>query len=56
MDRYWYGFENGYSPEEVAEVMGESVEKVKALFSNFDRKKKTTDYLRMSPIRDYFGS
>jgi NAD+ synthase len=56
MDRYWYGFENGYSPEEVAEVMGESLEKVKALYSNFDRKKKTTDYLRMSPIRDYFGS
>jgi NAD+ synthase len=56
MDIYWYGFENGYSPEEVAEVMGESVEKVKALFNNFDRKKKTTDYLRMSPVRDYFGS
>jgi NAD+ synthase len=56
MDRYWYGFENGYSPEEVAEVMGEHLEKVKALYSNFDRKKKTTDYLRMSPIRDYFGS
>jgi NAD+ synthase len=55
MDRYWYGFENGYSPEEVAEVMGESKEHVKALFSNFERKKKTTEYLRMSPIRDYYG-
>jgi NAD+ synthase len=40
MDRYWYGFENGYSPEEVAEVMGESEEQVKALFSNFERKKR----------------
>jgi NAD+ synthase len=56
MDRYWYGFENGYSPEEVAEVMGESEEQVKALFSNFERKKKTTEYLRMAPIRDYYGS
>jgi NAD+ synthase len=56
MDRYWYGFENGYSPEEVAEVMGESKEKVIALFSNFERKKRTTDYLRMSPLRDYYGS
>jgi len=56
MDLYWYGFENGYTPEEVAEVMGESKDKVIALFKNFDRKKKTTEYLRMSPIRDYYGS
>jgi NAD+ synthase len=56
MDRYWYGFENGYSPEEVVEVMGESKEHVKALFDNFERKRKTTDYLRMSPIRNYYGS
>ncbi len=55
MDRFWYGFEHGYSPEEVAEVMGEPAEKVASLFSNFERKKKTTEYLRMSPVRDYFG-
>jgi NAD+ synthase len=55
MDRYWYGFENGYSPKEVSEVMGETEEQVKALFSNFERKKRTTEYLRMAPIRDYFG-
>jgi NAD+ synthase len=55
MDRFWYGYENGYSPDEVAEVMGEPAEKVRALFSNFDRKRKTTSYLRMSPVRDYFG-
>jgi NAD+ synthase len=55
MDKFWYGFENGYSPEEVAEVMGEDVEKVKNLFSNFERKRKTTEYLRMSPVRDYYG-
>jgi NAD+ synthase len=56
MDIYWYGFENGYSAEEVASVMGESTDQVKALFSNFERKKRTTDYLRMSPVRDYYGS
>jgi NAD+ synthase len=56
MDIYWYGFENGYSAEEVAGVMGEPTDQVKALFSNFERKKRTTDYLRMSPIRDYYGS
>jgi NAD+ synthase len=55
MDRYWFGFENGYSPKEVAMVMGETEERVAALFLNFERKRKTTDYLRMGPIRDYFG-
>ncbi|MFZ5940873.1 MAG: NAD(+) synthase [Bacteroidota bacterium] len=53
MDRYWYGYENGYSPEEVAAVMGETPERVAALFLNFERKRKTTEYLRMSPVRDY---
>lgn len=56
MDRYWFGFENGYSPEEVAEAMGETAERVRALFRGFERKMKTTEYLRMGPIRDYFGT
>ncbi len=51
MDRYWYGFENGYSAKEVAEVMGEAGEKVEALYRNFERKRKTTEYLRMSALR-----
>lgn len=55
MDRFWYGFENGYSPKEVAEVMGETAERVEALFRNFERKRKTTEYLRMGPVRDYYG-
>jgi NAD+ synthase len=55
MDRFWYGYENGYTPEEVAAVMGEPVENVKDLFNNFERKRKTTEYLRMAPIRDYYG-
>ena len=56
MDRYWYGFENGYAAAEVAEVMGETVEHVEALYRNFERKRKTTEYLRMSPVRNYFSS
>lgn len=55
MDLYWYGFENGYQPGEVAEVMGETEGRVKALFANFARKIKTTEYLRMPPVKDYFG-
>ncbi|MFZ2338525.1 MAG: NAD(+) synthase [Bacteroidales bacterium] len=55
MDIFWYGFENGYPPEEVAQVMGETTERVEALFRNFDRKRRTTEYLRMPPLRDYYS-
>ncbi len=54
MDIYWYGFENGYEAKEVAEVMGESEERVTALFRNFKRKRQTTEYLRMEPVRTYY--
>jgi NAD+ synthase len=56
MDIYWYGFENGYSPDEIAGVMGETPERVEALFRNFERKRKTTEYLRMAPLRDYYNA
>jgi NAD+ synthase len=56
MDRYWYGFENEYPAAEVAEVMGETVERVEALFRNFERKRKTTEYLRLQPLRAYYSS
>lgn len=56
MDKYWYAFENGVPPAEVAEVMGETEERIKALFRNFERKQKTTGYLRMPPVRTYFQS
>lgn len=55
MDRYWYGFENGYSPKQVADVMGETEQRVESLFNNFERKRRTTEYLRMPPLRDYYG-
>jgi len=54
MDLYWYGFENGYPAGEVAAVMGETKDRVEALYNNFKRKIRTTEYLRMAPIRDYF--
>ena len=53
MDLYWYGFENGYSSKEVALVMGESEDRVEALYRNFERKRKTTAYLRMAPVTNY---
>ncbi len=51
MDLLWFGFENGYQPEEIARVMDLSFEEVQAIFINFERKKKTTDYLRRPPIK-----
>ena len=55
MDRYWYGFENGYPAAGVAAAMGETEERIAALFRNFERKRKTTEYLRAEPIRGYYG-
>jgi len=53
MDIYWYGFENGYLTNDVATVMGVTEERVIALFRNFERKTKTTEYLRMISINDF---
>ncbi len=49
MDPMWYGFENGYSPAEVGDVMGMTPEEVQVIFDNFARKIKTTEYLRANP-------
>ncbi len=54
MDLLWYGWENEYSPEEVAPVMEMTDEQVKKIFKNFARKKHTTEYLRTPPLHDYF--
>lgn len=51
MDLLWYAFENKYNHEEVGDVMNMTVKEVKGIFNGFDRKIKTTEYLRMSPIK-----
>jgi len=53
MDILWYGYENGYPPSEVASEIQMDVNEVENIFRNFARKKETTKYLRMSPIRDF---
>jgi NAD+ synthase len=53
MDIYWFGYENGYEPKDIANVMGESEDRVTAIFRNFERKSKSTEYLRMTPIWGY---
>jgi len=53
MDLIWYAFENGYQPSEVSEELGRSEDEIKAIYNNFTRKQKTTEYLRMQPITDF---
>lgn len=50
MDLLWYAFKNEYDPQEVGDVMGKTADEIKKVFSGFERKIKTTDYLRMPPI------
>jgi NAD+ synthase len=53
LDLLWYGFENEYDPEEVGAALEMSGEEVSSIFSNFERRKKTTEYLRNQAINDY---
>jgi len=43
MDLLWYGWENGYAPQDVAQVLGFSEDMVIKNFKNFERKQKTSD-------------
>ena len=53
LDLLWYAFENNYSPQEVGPVVNKSPDDIGKIYMNFERKIKTTEYLRMSPIKDY---
>ena len=50
MDLIWYGWENGYPADEVGKVMDRSEKDIENIYKNFERKRKTTEYLRMKPI------
>jgi NAD+ synthase len=52
MDLIWYGYENGYDPSEVASVMNKTGDEIKSIYRSFLRKQKTTEYLRMFPIKE----
>lgn len=53
MDLIWYGYENGIDPVEVANCMGKTEAEIQSIYKSFVRKQKTTEYLRMAPIKDY---
>jgi len=50
MDLMWYGWENGYPADEVGKVMDRTTQDIENIYRNFERKRKTTEYLRMRPI------
>jgi len=50
MDLLWFAFKNEYEPEEVGSVMDKTADEIKKVFAGFERKIKTTEYLRMPPI------
>lgn len=50
MDLIWYGWENNYPAEEVGSVMNKTAQEIENIYKSFERKKKTTEYLRMKPI------
>ena len=51
MDLIWYGQENGTPPEEVGKVVGKTAAEIEMIYKNLRRKQKTTEYLRMAPIK-----
>lgn len=51
MDLLWYAFENNFGFEKTANEMGISDKEVERIFNGFMRKIKTTEYLRLSPIK-----
>lgn len=52
MDLIWYGWENGYPANEVSMTLGYTETEIKNVYRNFERKRKTTEYLRCPPIFD----
>ncbi|MFC2147979.1 NAD(+) synthase [Bacteroidota bacterium] len=50
MDLIWYGWENNYPADEVGKIMEKSSQEIENIYKSFERKKKTTEYLRMKPI------
>ena len=51
MDLMWYGLENGIPPDEVGNVFSKTYEEIDMIYNNLRRKQKTTEYLRMAPIK-----
>lgn len=51
LDLIWFGIEKGYSPKEIAKQLNLTEEQVQRVALDIQQKKRTTDYLRLSPLR-----
>lgn len=51
LDLIWYGVENGYSEKEIAEQLNLSEDQVHRVALDILQKKRTTEYLRLSPLQ-----
>jgi NAD+ synthase len=51
LDLIWYGVENGFSDKEIAEQLNLSEEQVHRVALDILQKKRTTEYLRLSPLQ-----
>jgi NAD+ synthase len=52
LDLLWYGYENNISSAIVGRVLNRPADEIQQIFRNFDRRRHTTEYLRMPPVRD----
>jgi len=50
MDLLWYAFKNEYDTHEVGKVMNRTPDEIEKIFAGFERKIRTTEYLRMPPL------
>jgi NAD+ synthase len=50
MDLLWFALENNVPVSETAQVMGLTEAQVQRVFNDLNGKRRTTEYLRMSPV------
>jgi NAD+ synthase len=50
MDLIWHAWENGYPSEDLSKELDKPENEINNIYKSFERKRRTTDYLRMSPI------
>ncbi|HEY0897045.1 MAG TPA: NAD(+) synthase [Sphingobacteriaceae bacterium] len=50
MDIIWHAWENQVPASDTAREVGRPENEIQSIYNNFERKKKTTSYLRMAPI------
>ena len=53
MDLLWYAYEEKVTPAEAAAVLGLTPAQVERAFANFQRKQRTTEYLRTPPLMQH---